>query len=126
MKQSNMDWTPIRRGGIYCSPLCGGGCTYAAFVKAIKDGDILATQCGPGYTRHVHENLGWHFGAISPCRRMFVTKGGTRAFTAYLGAKDSYSGHYVGRGTTPRLAIQDAINVCKADLERIGAYIVGL
>lgn len=34
MKATERDWTPRRRGAIYCSPLCGDDCTWAAYLAA--------------------------------------------------------------------------------------------
>lgn len=55
------DWTPSRRGAVYCSPACGGKCTWAAYQKAKKRSDELAAQLGFGWKGEVWENLGWHF-----------------------------------------------------------------
>lgn len=55
-------WTPQHLGkGIYCSPACGGLCTYAAYTRAIHASAALARKLGPGWKPKVWENLGWHW-----------------------------------------------------------------
>lgn len=74
-------WTPVRRGPVYCSPACGGGCTRADYEAARAAAADLARELGPGWAPHVWENLGWHYqatrGAIS------VRKFGGRSYYAY-------------------------------------------
>lgn len=57
------NWTPVRKGKIYCSTSCGGKCTFAAFSAATENAARLASLLGPGWTPHVWENLGWHYSA---------------------------------------------------------------
>jgi hypothetical protein len=61
----NRDWTPVKRGGIYCSPACGMGCTTEMYNKAMKDADALckraAKEVGGEWVPDVWENLGWHY-----------------------------------------------------------------
>jgi hypothetical protein len=56
-----LSWAPIRKGPIYCSPGCGGKCTWAAHLQAKREAARLAKRLGPGWTPHVWENLGWHW-----------------------------------------------------------------
>ena len=98
---SDRNWTPVRRGGIYCSPACGYGCKHAAFLKAERDAKKLAAQLGPEWKPHVWENLGWHYR---------VTMNGIDIdVSPPRGARDLYSAclghHYIGRGRTARAAI---------------------
>lgn len=59
-------WKPILRGNIYCAPACGGGCTKAAYDSAVKSAEDLVQRLkGSGWTVQVHENLGWHYTAVS-------------------------------------------------------------
>lgn len=55
-------WKPVRRGNRYCSPACGGGCTYEAYEEARRHCklllDIMRTS---GWRMDVWENLGWHY-----------------------------------------------------------------
>jgi hypothetical protein len=55
-----LSWAPRRYGPYYCSPACGGSCTYDAYVRATIDAGLLAQLLGPAWTPHVFENLGWH------------------------------------------------------------------
>ncbi len=119
VKIKPLSWTPRRRCDIYCSPACGHGCTYAEYLAAVNLGDKLAGQCGPGYTRHVSENLGWHYGAQSPCKRLHVSQYSREYFTAYLGG-------YAASGETPKQAIAKVIDAASADMARIAALIAGL
>ncbi len=54
-------WTPIRRAHVYCSPLCGGGCTYGEYNRAVKNAADLCARLGAGWKPEVWENLGWHW-----------------------------------------------------------------
>lgn len=117
-------WIAVRNGDVYCAPLCGGGCKYDAFLRAIKDGDKLAVQCGKGYTRVVHENLGWHFHAVSSSGHMKVYRDGHRKYSALLGALGP-GGAYIGRGTTAKTAIADALNNAIAHKDRLEGWIKG-
>lgn len=59
----NTRWTPVRNGRVFCSPACGGRCTFAEYTKANKDAENLARTLGAGWKPRVWENLGWHFSA---------------------------------------------------------------
>lgn len=52
---------PMLRGGIYCSPWCGGECTKVAFDLATEQAAALAERMGDGWKPRVWENLGWHW-----------------------------------------------------------------
>lgn len=58
------DWTPKRRGKIYCSPACGLGCTHAEFMTATRKAKALVKRLGAGWKPRVWENLGWHYEAV--------------------------------------------------------------
>ena len=65
-KQKNDRWTPIRNGKIYCSPACGRGCTWAEHEHAVAEGKKLVGRLkGKGWHAVIHENLGWHYKAVS-------------------------------------------------------------
>lgn len=122
------DWTAKRNGVIYCAPACGGGCTWAAYQEATKNAAALAKKCSSGYTPYVHENLGWHFAAISPCRQIYVGDYGGKGdrYTALFGERDSHGGRWVGRGRTANAAIARAIQAARAEMDGIGAMLSGL
>lgn len=54
-------WIPVRDGGIYCSPRCGGKCKWSAYVEAHRAASALCEELGPGWEPRVWENLGWHW-----------------------------------------------------------------
>lgn len=52
-------WTPVRRGKLYCFPACGGGCTWAAYQKAKRDGELVARLLGSNWRARISENCHW-------------------------------------------------------------------
>ncbi len=62
--KTKLSWKPVRHGDTYCSPACGGGCTYAEFEKATKKAAALAKRLGPNWKPKVWENLGWHYSIV--------------------------------------------------------------
>lgn len=133
-------WTPVRNGDIYCSPLCGMGCTHEAFLTAHNRANLLCKRLDrttkiKGWTKRVWENLGWHYSAISPCGRIklhthhFAANKVHKAFisyTAFLGDKDSSGGTWAEHGDTPAEAVKKVIAVAKAQLAKIDAVLNGL
>lgn len=75
-KQAEHDkgWTPRRRGEIYCSPLCGGRCTHAAYKEAHHKADALCKRLGAGWEPRVWENMGWYFSARKGVATMHVNE----------------------------------------------------
>lgn len=63
IRDATRDWTPKRVGDRYCSPGCGGGCTYHAFAMAKQKARALCTMLGPSWKPRVWENLGWFYEA---------------------------------------------------------------
>jgi hypothetical protein len=56
------DWTPVRKGSIYCSPACGARCTYKDFQLANRKAEaLLARMKTGGWKADVWENMGWHY-----------------------------------------------------------------
>lgn len=118
-------WTPRRRGDVYCSPACGGNCTFKAFNSATFKASLLCEKLGAGWEPDVWENLGWHHAVISPCRRIRLS-GGYGQYIAFLTEKGESGGRYVADGRTPKSAIRACVAEAKADLAKIGATITGL
>lgn len=86
------DWTPIRLGNVYCSPACGGNCTWEKYQAAVKRGNVLAKLLGPGWKGEVWENLGWHYKVTYPLPDgvIDVRENGYRPhFTAYINSSDA-------------------------------------
>jgi hypothetical protein len=123
--QAGLSWKAIRRGSIYCSPACGGGCTYAAYQKACRDAAALAKRMGNGWTPRVHENLGWHWCVISPCKRITLRKTGD-CYCALFGEAGSMSGQWLCTAKIPKAAVANVIAVAKSELAKIGAFLQGL
>jgi hypothetical protein len=124
-------WTPVRRGHIYCSPRCGGDCTYAKFQLATNEANRIANLMGKGWTPDVHENLGWHYDVISPCRRIRVH--GPYAmihmgepFMVTIGEKDEVGFQWSASSKNPKTAMKKVIALAKADLAKLGAKLKGL
>jgi len=67
-----LSWSPVRKGNIYCSPGCGGGCTWEAYEAAVAHASELCERLGEGFEPRVWENLGWHFEAVAHDRRIRV------------------------------------------------------
>ena len=55
--------TPVRDGDRYCSPACGLGCTWDAYLRATSAANDLCSMLGEGWKPVVWENLGWHYRA---------------------------------------------------------------
>ncbi|MEN6550088.1 MAG: hypothetical protein ABFE07_28935 [Armatimonadia bacterium] len=72
--RSARDWEPQRRGAIYCSPACGGDCTWAEYQRAKRCAERLARKL-PGFEPVVKENLGWHWGADALGGLIYITTG---------------------------------------------------
>lgn len=101
MKMTCDLWKPVRKGSIYCSPACGGGCTYEAFLKASLEAEKLARRCGKGWEPRVWENLGWHYAAASKGNQVKVHPypRGSKGYTVFFGAPDSPGGKFSAQGT---------------------------
>lgn len=111
LKPVTADWTLSTRRR--CAKWCGRGCTEGEYRAAQLAGRRLAERLGPGWTYEVHENLGWHYRAISPCGRIKVIGGG-RHYTAFLGAAGEPGGTWAESGSTPRLAVIAVVHVARA------------
>jgi len=106
-------WTPVRRGKIYCSPMCGGKCTYRDYQRAVKDAAKLAKRLGPKWKPHMWDNLGWHW------QVMYFTHGVLRAsiWRGYGGHYHaSIGGVYTAHATTPEAALYAALKELDASI----------
>lgn len=126
-KKQVPDWTPRRMqpGDLYCSPACGGRCTWAAYQKAKKDANALARKLGKGWVPKVWENLGWWYKAQTEDGLMKVhpsTNHGTVCgYTAYFGEGES-GGTWASQEKTPEKALEDVL----ARAEKSARYILQL
>ncbi len=127
-------WKPVRNGDIYCSPACGGDCTFVDFSLANANAQLLCNRLDEstrfkGWKPHVWENLGWHFQASSPCGRISVYRhsyGKKFHYTAYLGAPQSGCGKWVHSANTPEQAIKMVIAMAKEEFAELKAQFDGL
>lgn len=118
-------WTPVRRGAIFCSPGCGGGCTWEAKVHADIKGkwlaNVLNDSWGGVWVPRVHENLGWHWGART--RYMHVspvidwrTREPIKFMCLLNTVEDNIGGRWCGDGKTPALAVRGAVKLLTEEL----------
>jgi hypothetical protein len=98
-------WKPVRRGEIYCSPLCGGQCTHAAFLAVTEIAQRLAKEMGAGWEPVVSENLGWYW-SIRKGKITIRPHGGTSGYWAdFL----SSAGQFICTATTARRALNGVL-----------------
>jgi hypothetical protein len=121
-------WKPVLRGGVYCSPACGGGvqfgCTKQNYDKSTSDAERLAQRMGTGWTPRVWENLGWHYCVNSPngCIKVYpsIHKGIVIGYSALMGDSDSVAGTFVEHSTkSPEEAIKKVNATAKKKLIQI-------
>lgn len=125
-----LSWKPRRRGSIYCSPGCGGeaewGCTWAKYQQAIRKAKALAAKLGPGWKANVWENMGWHYAAISSCRRVKVHPGAFRGYHAFVGRDTSPGGEWVAYDKTPKRAVEAACRMAQGELLKMSQLLQDL
>lgn len=101
----------MRRGAIYCSPACGGNCTWEAYRQAEKRSKALCENLGSKWKPRVWENLGWHYRAEYTDMAVYpLTSSGRGGYDADI------AGHFIGRGRTP-------IEAADAAMALLGNYI---
>lgn len=118
--KSSLSWVPISSGGIYCSPACGRGCTWAQFQTAKRQGARLAKLSGKGFESRVWENLGWWYEAqkrISPHCRIIVRKHDfVRGYSAELHlSRGLHQQWFAKECSTPSKAVQTVLAEAKKD-----------
>jgi len=108
-------WKPVRSGETYCSPACGYGCTYEAYLEANLKAERLARQCGPNWTPHVWENLGWHHAAVSQNNLIKVHpySGGPKGYTVFFGSPDGPGGDFTEQGTGLKATIRKGFETAR-------------
>lgn len=106
-------WTPVRRGAIYCSPACGGGCTHQAYLEAqVQAQEMLDALGGPttggnAWEKRVHENLGWYGSVRLVINGQVVAQlqKNRNGYSCYIESNPQF----VADGETPRDAVQRAL-----------------
>lgn len=121
-----LSWEPIRLGDVFCAPACGRGCTFDEYTAAHDNGAALAGYLGEGWTWKVHENLGWHFQAISPCGRIKVVGNRRHGYTAFLGEVDFPGGRWSEHGKLPEQAVAAVLRKAKVERDEIAQLLNGL
>lgn len=126
-----LSWKPRRLGrgpgAVYCAPGCGRGCTQREHDDAVARAARLTARLGGGWRPRVHENLGWHYAAMSSCGRVMVCEEPLlHKYIAYLGEAHSHAGRWTAWGNTPRTAVANVVAEAKRDMARLGAILVGL
>lgn len=109
------DWTAVRDGDLYCSPACGGRCTFAAFEAATREADELVRQLGPKWTAQVWENLGWHYVAEVAGLRVDALPEG---FQPGMHFSAVFGGH-IASGATPIEAVRAVLTLATVDLRKL-------
>lgn len=108
-------WSPIRQGDTYCSPGCGYGCTYEAYLTAHIKAERLAHRCGKGWKPRVWENLGWHYAATSHNNYVKVHPHdyGRRGYTVFFGCPEGVGGDYTAQGTDLKKTLAEGVAIAR-------------
>lgn len=116
-------WTPVRRGKVYCSPLCGHNCTWADYRAAKTRANKLAKKLGLGWEGVVWDNLGWHFKVthLLPGGRLDVHEENDGRYTCYLNADRV---QYIGEGRTAEASVRHCVRKGHEHLQYIAGLVV--
>lgn len=105
------------RGGTYCGPRCGAGCTKQQFDDAKAEAEELATALGSQWTPTVWENMGWH--AEARLGTMDVRKVG-RGRSAEYRFDTGTSPQFLSDGKTPEAAVKAGLGKMRHHLQDVG------
>ena len=127
-KRRELSREPVHKGGTYCSPWCGAGCTRASYEAEKEQANAICKALGPGWRVRLWENLGWHHEAISPCGHVRVSRQtiGARAFWARVGPAGDPSIEFDAHASTPGVAVRRAVRKARAEIARLQEMIQGL
>ena len=109
------DWNPRRKGKIYCSPSCGGGCTHAAYLLACSEANACAKLLGPSWTARVYENLGWWWSVSSACKRVTVSRREDGQYDANL-SEEGPGGRWTSDSGTAQGAVRNVVEEMRREL----------
>ncbi len=110
-----MNWEPIRKGEIYCSPSCGGKCTWSAFKRAHANGKALAKRLGNGWKVRVWENLGWHWEVTNKVLRVSRSD---NSYSCMIEPHYAWFG-YPKHASTPESAIKATVEMVKHEIDAV-------
>lgn len=117
---SERDWTPVRKGGVYCSPACGAGCKHEDYVTAVGRAEGLARRCtdemGGTWKARVWENLGWHWCVFQEGTNVEIGYGG------YLAKGTGYSVGFLG-GTPAQVSVRESFETPKEAYDALGTAV---
>jgi hypothetical protein len=111
---SEANWKPVRKGAIFCSPACGGGCTRADYLRAVQGAKQMRNQLrGHGWQVVTVEGDSWNVKAASgPLTILsdYRGKGGKVRYACSMG------GNLPGYVTfdEPNEAVEYTVNHCIA------------
>ena len=105
-------YAPVKDGKLYCSPACGNGCTYAAYLKAKDAAAKLCKQLGQKWKPRVWENLGWYHEAVLGDYVMHVHRIISGAYMAQLRQTK-----FCATAKTPRAAIHKALDLAQSAVD---------
>lgn len=113
-------WIPVRRGHIYCSPACGAACSYLEFVSVTRTAQAMVKALGPGWTTHVHENMGWYGKAENgPLTVSRNDRGPAKTRYACANYGDQTVGWFKHDARTPREAVAGCVRKLRAKYREI-------
>ena len=112
-----LEWVPVRRGPLYCSPACGCRCLHVDYIRASKGAHKLLKQLkGEGWQTAVWESAGWHFKAESEPLTVFGDHLGEHGAIRYactmLGQPDNFV------SDDPNEAVAHILDHCLAGADR--------
>lgn len=111
-------WKPIRKGDVFCSPGCGGGCLRKDYEFVVAKSKRLAVDLGPGWEPNVFENMGWYWTVENKKLHLSVYQNQNgKQTSAVLG--DAFTGY----GRTPEAAIRQAAMAAVPEYERLKAIV---
>lgn len=97
--------------------------------EANRRADVLVEQLGPGWQKHVHENLGWHYSAFNgPCK-VTPSYSGEQEYSCSIsdkfvpgecpiGSPMAWHDHGYRRFKDPRLAVTHAISLVRSVVQQ--------
>jgi hypothetical protein len=124
MSDDDTRWLPVLDGDKYCAPFCGRGCTSAEHARAVEGASKLVEELGEGWKPRVWENLGWWYEATNGV--CAIMPNGYIAINGYTAFLNTDARQYLGRGGTPKEALEDAVKQATMQLNHSIAQVEAL